>query len=160
MAPEDATKRRKCRTGDPQGVPGARENGRSPGHGAASDAVRQCAILELLTGRTFGVAARAVGVHERTLRKWATEDEAFRAELKAAQQAMFEAGMNRIQGLTARAVDTFAELMGTDQPPTVRLGAARTVLEMGVHQYDAETIRKKLAEVEEFQRRQDAAAKP
>jgi hypothetical protein len=159
MAPEDASKRRRRRTGGPQDAPGARENGRSAGHGAKSEALRQRAILELLTGRTFGAAAKVVGVHERTLRAWCTEDEEFRSELKSAQQAMFEAGMSRILGVTARAVDTLAELMDKAQPPTVRLGAARTVLELGMHQHDAETIRTKLAEIEEHQRRQDAASR-
>ena len=152
-------RRRGSKPDGPQDAPGARKKGGSAGHGAASDSVRQRAILELLTGRTFGAAAKKVGVNERTLRKWATEDETFKAELKAAQQAMFQAGMSRIQGLTARAVDTFGELLGADQPATVRLGAARTVLEMGIHQHDAETIRQKLAEVEEHQRRLDGEGK-
>ncbi len=145
--------------GSPQDAAGARQKLRSGGHGAASDTVRQRAILELLTGRTFEAAAKKVGINERTLRKWATEDETFKAELKAAQKAMFEAGMSRIQGLTARAVDTFGELLEADPPPTVRLGAARSVLELGTHQHDAETIRQKLAEVEGYQRQQDAAGK-
>ena len=35
----------------------------------------------------------------------------------------------------------------------MRLGAARTVTEIGLHQYDAETIVKKLDEIEARQRR-------
>ena len=146
-------------TDGPQDTPGARQKGRSAGHGAASDSVRQRAILELLTGRTYAAAAKKVGVNERTLRRWSTEDETFKAELKAAQQQMCDAAMSRMQSLTARAADTLAELMDKGQPPTVRLGAARTVLEMGLHQHDAETIRRKLAEIEEFQQRQDAASR-
>jgi hypothetical protein len=55
--------------------------------------------------------------------------------------------------LTVRAVDTLADLLGTTNPPAVRLGAARTVAEIGMHQYDAETILKKLDDIETRQRR-------
>lgn len=49
--------------------------------------------------------------------------------------------------------------MRADTPPTVRLGAARTVVELGLHQRDADTIMRKLAEVEAYQRQQDAAGR-
>jgi hypothetical protein len=41
-------------------------------------------------------------------------------------------------------------------PPTVRLGAARAVAELGIHRDDAETILRKLGEIEAVQRRTDA----
>ncbi len=59
--------------------------------------------------------------------------------------------MNRIQTLTALAVDTLEELLGEKKHPNVRLGAARTVAELGIHQHDAETILKKLGEIEAYQ---------
>ena len=52
-----------------------------------------------------------------------------------------------------RAAETLADLLGTAKPPAVRLGAARTVAEIGRHQYDAETILKKLDDIEASQRR-------
>ena len=55
-------------------------------------------------------------------------------------------------GLTALAVDTLEELLGEKKHPNVRLGAARTVAEIGIHQHDAETILKKLDEIEAAQR--------
>ena len=120
------------------------------GHGAKSAAVRERAILALLSERTIGQAAAKAGVHERTLRRW-SEDEAFQAEYAAARQAAFQVGMNRIQTLTALAVDTLEELLGEKKHPNVRLGAARTVAELGIHQHDAETILKKLGEIEAYQ---------
>jgi gamma-glutamylcyclotransferase (GGCT)/AIG2-like uncharacterized protein YtfP len=42
------------------------------------------------------------------------------------------------------------DLLGAKQYPAVRLGAARTVAEM--HQYDADTILRKLDEIEAAQR--------
>jgi hypothetical protein len=70
---------------------------------------------------------------------------------------MFQSAMNRLQPLAAQAVlDTLAALMEDTAPPTVRLGAARTVAELGIHRDDAETILRKLGEIEALQRRSDA----
>ena len=122
------------------------------GHGAKSAAVRERAILALLSERTIGQAAAKAGVHERTLRRWDSEDEAFQAAYAAARQAAFQAGINRAQVLTVKAIDTLDELLDEKKHPHVRLGAARTVAELGVHQHDAETILKKLDEIEAAQR--------
>ena len=89
---------------------------------------------------------------ERTLRRWLTEDSAFKAEYEAARSAMFQAGMSRIQALAGRAVDALEDLLGAKQYPAVRLGAARTVAEIGIHQYDADTILRKLDKIEAAQR--------
>ena len=90
---------------------------------------------------------------EPTLRRWLTDDAAFQAEFEAARHATFQAAINRIPALTARAVDTLAALLGEKEPPAVRLGAARTVADIGLHQHDAETILRKLDEIEARQRR-------
>ena len=123
-----------------------------PGHGRKTAAMRQRAILALLTHGTLGSAAAECGLNERTLRRWANEDAEFQAALAEARTATFEAGMRRIQGLTGRAVDTLADLMGDESVPTVRLGAARTVLEIATHEHDAEAIIKRLNEIEAVQR--------
>ena len=110
--------------------------------------------MALLSEATLASAARRCGVNEKTLRRWTTEDDAFKRELGAARQAMFQTGMNRVQALAAVAIDTLAALMGRQMPPNVRLGAARTVAELGIHQNDAETIIRRLDEIEAQQRRQ------
>jgi hypothetical protein len=62
----------------------------------------------------------------------------------------------RIPVLAARAVDALADLLGDKKHPSVRLGAARTVAEIGMHQHDAETILRKLDEIEAVQRQNDS----
>ena len=119
----------------PQKSAEARVGDGSPGHGAKTEAVRQRAVLALLSERTVASAARRCGVNEKTLRRWMADDDEFKQELADARRAMFQAGMNRVQALTAVAIDTFATLMGRGMPPTVRLGAARTVAELGIHQH-------------------------
>ncbi len=82
-----------------------------------------------------------------------TDHEAFRAEYAAAREAAYQAGIYRAQALTGRAMDTLEELLDETKHPNVRLGAARTVAEIGIHQHDAETIMAKLDEIESDQRR-------
>ncbi len=64
-----------------------------------------------------------------------------------------------MQALTAQAVDTLEELLGEKKYPNVRLGAARAVAEIGIHQHDAETILKKLDEIETYQRQQPGSGR-
>ena len=126
----------------------------SAGHGAKSKAVRERAVLALLSEKTLGAAAEKSGVSEKTLRRWVAADEAFKADYAQARQAAFQAGVSRVQALTVRAVETLEELLEETKHPNVRLGAARTVAELAIHQHDADTILRKLDEIETFQRQQ------
>jgi hypothetical protein len=115
--------------------------------------VRERAILALLSEPTIGKAATTCGVGESTLRRWLAEDVGFQAEFERARHATFKAALHRIPALTAQAVDTLAALLGDQEPPAVRLGAARSVVEVGLYQHDAETILKKLDAIEARQPR-------
>ena len=123
------------------------------GHGAKSQAVRERAVVALLSEKTVTEAAAKAGVDESTLRRWLSQDEAFQAEYAAARTAAYQAGIYRAQALTGRAMDTLEALLDETKHPNVRLGAARTVAEIGIHQHDAETIMAKLDEIESDQRR-------
>jgi hypothetical protein len=136
----------------PQKSADSRETGGTKGHGAKPEAVREAAILALLTEKSIQLAAERCGVNERTLRRWLTDDPAFKAEHETARRALYEIGMCRIQALTARGVETLEELLDAKKFPAVRLGAARTLVELGIHQHDTETIMKKLEEIETAQR--------
>ena len=143
--------RRQPSTRSPQVSAGIRE---SAGHGAKSAAVRERAVLALLSEKTVTEAAAKAGIGEKTLRRWLSQDEAFQAEYAAARNAAYQAGIHRAQALTGRAMDTLEELLDAKINANVRLGAARTVAEIGIHQHDAETILQKLDEIELDQRRQ------
>jgi transposase-like protein len=151
------TQKRQKRPEDviPQKSADARDSAKAGGHGTKPEAVRETAILALLSEKTIAAAAKRCGVNERTLRRWMTDDEEFKRERAESRRATFQAGMHRVQALTAEAVDTLAALMRPKMPPAVRLGAARTVAELGTHQHDAETILEKLEQIEAFQREQD-----
>lgn len=138
----------------PQKAADSREKGATPpGHGAKSAAVREAAILALLTEKSIQLAAARCGVHERTLRRWLTDDPTFKAEHDAARRAIYETGMCRVQALTGKGVETLEELLDAKKFPAVRLGAARTIVELGIHQHDTETIMRKLEEIEAAQQR-------
>src|SRR5262245_33936050 len=141
---------------DPQKPAEARMKATRRGHGAKSAEVRERAILALLSENSIGAAADLCSLDEKTLRRWMANDDVFKRDLAAARRAMFETAMNRLQPLAAQAVATLAALMGESAPPNVRLGAARTVAELGIHRDDAETILRRLGEIEALQRRTDA----
>ena len=134
----------------PQMAADDREN-RPQGHGSKSAATREQAVLSLLEERTIAQAAKRCGVGVRTLGRWLTDDDDFKAMLEAARAAAYLAGIGRVQTLTARAVSTLEDLLEVTESPAVRLGAARTALELAVHQRDAATILRKLDELEAAQ---------
>jgi PAS domain S-box-containing protein len=70
----------------------------------------------------------------------------------AARCAAFEAGTSRVQQLVATAVNTLEELLGARKYPHVRLGAARTVAELAIHQHDSTAILLRLDALERCQR--------
>jgi hypothetical protein len=68
------------------------------------------------------MAAKRCGIAERTLRRWLSEDEAFKVEYAAARQAVFQAGICRVQMRAARAIEILEELLDAKDHPNVRLG--------------------------------------
>ena len=105
--------------GFPQGSGDSRES--VAGHGAKSAAVRERAIVALLSENT-GAAAQRCGVAS-ALRRWMSDDEAFKQELATARRSMFEAAMNRPSARCGGG-HTLAALMKPSEPPSA-LGAAR-----------------------------------
>jgi hypothetical protein len=84
-------------------------NGLPKGHGAKTVAVRERAVAALMSEPTIARAAKRAGVNERTLRRWLAEDQAFKVAYATARRATFQDAMDRIQVVTARAVETLEE---------------------------------------------------
>jgi hypothetical protein len=114
-------------------------------------------FLTLLSEGTIVKAATKCGLSEKTLRRWMADDEDFKRDLAEARRLVYDEGINRMQGLMPVAIETLAGLMRGIVPPNVRLGAARTVVELGTHQHDADTILRRLEEIETHQRQQKTA---
>ena len=56
--------------------------------------------------------------------------------------------------MSGKAMDTLEDLLDAEKHPAVRLGAARTVVEIGLHQRDADEILRRLDQIETAQRQQ------
>ena len=125
------------------------------GHGRKSDAIREHAVVALLSEPSIAQAAAKASVHEKTLRRWLTEDDAFQAAYAEARQTSYHAGISRVQALATEAVTTLEDLLQDTQPANVRLGAARTVLDIGTDRHDAETLAQRLDAVEAMCRETD-----
>ena len=134
-------------------VPSGSERKSHVGHGANAAAVREAAVVALLSAPSIVEAAARVGMGESTLRRWLAEDATFQAEFAAARHATFAAACARLPTLAIAAVSTLADLLDDKHPPAVRLGAARTVAELGQYQDDAEVIMRKLDAIEARQPR-------
>src|SRR5262249_55335360 len=106
---------------------------------------REAAILALACGETIAEAARKAGVVERTLYRWRKE-EAFRQEIAAARAELFSRALGRMAEGAVGSVLTLRQLCLKGKSETVRLAAARTLLEQGA----------KLRESVEFEQRLEA----
>ncbi len=93
------------------------------------EAVRQAAILALLTESSVAAAASSVGIDPGTLHRWLAEDEAFIATYTKATDECFQEGLLRLRGYSRKAVDCMSELMAEKAFPSTSYQAARDVLD-------------------------------
>jgi hypothetical protein len=92
---------------------------RSSDHGAKSAAIRDRAVVALLSERKLMAAARRCQREDAAALDG--RGRGIQAGLTEARTAMFQAAMDRVPVLTVEAVDTLAELIRKKTPPTVRL---------------------------------------
>ena len=118
------------------------------GRGTKSAAVRERAAMAMLTESSIGAAARRAGVGARTLRRWIGRR---RRVLTGTRQGA-PGGLRRryrpgadFDGESRRYPP---ELLGERDQPNVRLGAARTLVELAAHRHDADVLTGRLADIE------------
>lgn len=104
--------------------------------------------LALAAGATVRAAAKKAGVGERTAYRW-VEDPAFRERVDAVRTAMFDRAVSRLAKGAAAAAETLQRLLKAEGE-SIRLGAARSVLELAFKAHDwADTV----ARIEELERK-------
>jgi hypothetical protein len=82
------------------------------------------------SGQTLRDASKLAGVGERTAaRRWA--EPAFQRRVVALRAAMVERALGRLSDAMSEAAEQLRELLGA-RSEAVRLGAARSLLELGV----------------------------
>lgn len=117
------------------------------GSGAKSDAQRALAALRLAAGGTLEQAAEASGASERSVRRWHTEDAAFRAEVDQLRGEI----ISRACGLLADGMaEASAELrrLVSNEDARIRLRAADVLLSRGLDLKSAADDGRRLDELE------------
>jgi hypothetical protein len=103
--------------------------------------------LAVAGGQTLRDAATVAGVSERTAtRRWA--DAAFRRRVAELRADMVVRSVGRLADGMAEAADVLRALLTPGTPPAVRLGAARSLLELGVKLRESVEIEERLAALE------------
>ena len=106
------------------------------------------ALVDLLAaGRSNADAARLSGISVRTVnRRMADSD--FRQRLDVRRAEMFERGAARMADLVSRSIDTLSELMEQSKSESIRLSAAKSVIDGAVRLRELISIESRLAEME------------
>lgn len=109
---------------------------------------RDKAIMALLTQPTIQEAAKSIGISDTTLWRWMQEEE-FSTRYKEAKQLAFNQAMGRLQQVSSIAVDTLQSVMEDETaPPSSRVSAAKTVLELSHKSFEIQELAEKIAELE------------
>jgi hypothetical protein len=102
--------------------------------------------LALASGQTLRAGAAAAGVAERTAtRRWA--DPAFRRRVGELRGELVGRALGRMADGMADAADVLRQLLAA-QSESVRLGAARALLELGVRLRESVELESRLVELE------------
>lgn len=104
-------------------------------------------VLALARGLSVRDAAVAAGLSERTVSR-RTAEAAFQRRVVSARDRLFAESFGRMAGTVNQAIDTLRELLAAESE-TVRLGAARAVLEYAVKLRETVEVVDRLAAIEE-----------
>ena len=118
----------------------------SPGHGDKGR-LRERAIAALLSAPTLAEAAKKVGLSKATLHRW-TKETAFTAALRAARREVVDATIGRLQFVTTAAVTALHDALTCDAP-TVRVSAARAILEFSFRSVELMDLEERLSALEQ-----------
>jgi tetrahydromethanopterin S-methyltransferase subunit G len=103
--------------------------------------------VELAAGKAVADAADAAGVSERTAYR-RLDDAGFRGRVTTLRGDMIGRAVGQLADASTKAVQTLTELLVADSA-TVRLGAARSILELGMRLRDANEIEERLSTLEQ-----------
>lgn len=113
-------------------------------------------VLALACGATVEAAAKQAGLSERTVYT-RLRDPAFQARVKQVRTDMIRRSAGLLTAASGEAVRTLLALMKETSPATVRLGAARAVMELGMKVRELAELEAELRTLEE---RLDALGPP
>ena len=105
-------------------------------------------LMAFACGATVESAARQAGVSESTAHR-RLEDPEFRQQLQAMQTEMIKRTAGALTAASTESVRTLLELQKPSAPPAVRLGAARSILEIGIKLREAADLEQRLSALEQ-----------
>ena len=112
-------------------------------------------MLALACGATLENAARQAGISESTVRR-RIQDPEFQRKITTLRWDMVQRAVGMVTAAMAESVKTLIVLQKESVPSSSRLGAARTMLEIGLKLREQHDLEQRLAELEERM----AATKP
>jgi hypothetical protein len=104
-------------------------------------------LLALAGGATVEGAARKAGVSEKTVYRRLERPE-FRQQLQALRADMVQRTAGALTAAATKSLRTLLELQKATHPAAVRLGAARSILELGLKFRETAELAERLAAVE------------
>jgi hypothetical protein len=105
-------------------------------------------LMALVCGATPDAAAQKAGVSKATVRR-RVQEPSFRDRLKELRSEMVQRAAGMMLAATGEAVKTLLELLKNGGPPPTRLGAARSILEIGIKMRESADFAERLAALEE-----------
>jgi HEAT repeat protein len=118
------------------------------GHGQKLSRKEETAISALLTQGTLAEAASLAGIGEATLRRWLQRDD-FRTAYRRARREAVSQAVAHLQRVSGEAVETLRVIMNDDQKPSsVRVTAARVILEISIKAVELEDLEVRIAALE------------
>jgi hypothetical protein len=106
-------------------------------------------ITALAAGSTVPEAAKTAGISLRTAYRW-LEDSELRAEIALVRARMIERAAGKLAASCVEAAEILAKLARSAKSETIRLSAARSVLEQALRLRESLDIATRLAELERY----------
>jgi hypothetical protein len=121
-------------------------------------AANETLMIALACGATVEQAARQAGMSRRTAQR-RLADETFKKRLKEMTAEMVKRTAGMLTAASQESVKTLLRLHDTSNPPAVQLGAARSVLQLGMKQRESSDLEERMAEVERRVAEQNAPSR-
>lgn len=110
---------------------------------------QQKALAALISSPTRAEAAKRAGVGVTTLRRWLSEDDAFRAAYRAALAELLEDASKQSKQSLSMALDVLREIMHDGENAQTRIQAARSTLEYALKLHEAAEVEARMDELEQ-----------
>ena len=123
---------------------------------AASSSKDALLLIALASGVAVAEAASKANMSERTAFR-RLQDPDFQRRLSQLRGQMQTQAMGMLARIASDAAATLEDLMGQDRPPTVRLGAARAILDLGGRLREQGEVEARLTAIEQAEQKRQSA---